>query len=217
MSMYELTQVLWRRRLLVGLVAFGLFVAGTAGVLATRSTTYTATSRVVVDQPGLVVSSSGSDVANKLGALMPTFCALLQGDSEAAAIAEQAGTSVTEARAVGCVPEPSTLVVALTAKTGGAQLSQQLSLAAADELVSVVEHRYDTQSVANADRVSATVFEAAGRPGADTNPRLRMLGIVAVGAILVAAAFTLAAEPHRRDWYAGRSSAVLASVGASEH
>jgi capsular polysaccharide biosynthesis protein len=216
MSMYELTAILWRRRTLIAAVAVGLFLVGTIGVVLSRNATYTARSQVIVDQPGLLVAQGGGDVPNKLSTLLPTICDLLQGDSASSAVAAEAGSSTGQARSVSCVPAAGALVVTLAATSTNPDVSQRLANASADQLTTAVTSRYNVSGVPPVQRITASVLRSATRPGKNSNHSTELVGIVAVGAIIVAAAFGLAAEPHRRDYLAVGAGPRLASVALPE-
>ncbi|HUY60561.1 MAG TPA: hypothetical protein VMW49_01680 [Candidatus Dormibacteraeota bacterium] len=199
MTMFELTATLWRRKLLTLAVAVALFAIGTAGILATRHTTYTATSEVIFNQPGLVVGPSGSDVSVKITNLLPTFCALLASNQVASAAGAVAGVSEAQAAAVSCTPQTNTLIALLTLHSRDSGLAQRVVAADASALVSAVVGTYDYNGVPRLERVTAQVIQRS-RSTVNSNQTARDLGLVGVGAVVVAAAFSLAAEPHRRDW-----------------
>jgi len=196
MSMYELTSLLWRRRALVIAIAGALFVVAAVAVLLTRPTTYTARSEVLLDQPGLLVEADGITVPNKLGALLPTFCKLLQGDQVASEIADRANETIDDVRgAVRCSPIEGTVVLAVSARTGDAERSLAIVDAATDALVDEIEARWGDDPEALA--IEASLLRASDLPGRDPRRTLRSLVLVAVGAVVAASAFAVAAEPHR--------------------
>lgn len=199
MSMFELTAVLWRRRTLVLGIAAAIFVIGTIAVLSARTTSYTASSEILFDQPGLVVAQGGSDVPNKINNLLPTFCHLVAGNQVASAAASEAGVSPGETASVRCTPETSTLIALLQYSNGNASTAQKIVASVSDQLVGAVQRRYDQSAVAPAFRLTAQVIQSS-HVSRDSNGTLRSLGLVAISAIVVAFAFALAAEPHRRDW-----------------
>lgn len=199
MTMFELTAVLWRRRGLVVLVAAAVFAIGTIAVLAARTLTYTASSEVLFDQPGLMVTEGGAAVPSKINNLLPTFCRLAAGNEVAAAAASSAGVSVAETSSVGCSPEPSTLIIHLQYTNHSAAQAQKVVTGVAQALVTAVQRRYDQGSTPGPLRLTAQVIEAS-HASRDSNGTVRSLGLVALAAIVIASAFALAAEPHRRDW-----------------
>jgi capsular polysaccharide biosynthesis protein len=201
MSMFELTTILWRRRILVVGLAAAVFIIGAIALLAARSTTYTASSQILFDQPGLVVTEGGATVPSKIDNLMPTFCKLVSSNQVATAAAANAGPGVSPgtAAAVRCSPETNTLVALLQYSDSSATRAQQLVASVADQLVSAVQQRYDQAGTPPALRLTAQVIQAS-HASRNSNGTVRGLGLVATAAIIVAAAFALAVEPHRRDW-----------------
>lgn len=201
MSMFELTAVLWRRRVLVLGIAGAVFVIGAIALFAARSTTYTASSQILFDQPGLVVTEGGASVPSKIDNLLPTFCKLVSSNEVAGAAAASAGSGVTEgaAASVRCTPEANTLVALLQYSGSNAGQAQRVVGAVAGQLVSAIEQRYDQSSTPPGLRLTGQVIQAS-HASRDSNGTLRGLGLVATAAIIVAFAFALAVEPHRRDW-----------------
>jgi capsular polysaccharide biosynthesis protein len=170
-------------------------------VFATRSTTYTASSQILFDQPGLMVTEGGASVPSKIDNLLPTFCKLVSSNQVASAAAAAAGSDVSPgaAASVRCSPETNTLVVLLQYTDPSRAKAQRIVAAVADQLVSTVETRYDQSSTPPGLRLAAQVIQAS-QAGRDSNGTLRALGLVTTAAIIIAAAFALAVEPHRRDW-----------------
>jgi len=214
MSMFELTAVLWRRRNLAFGIAAAIFVIGTIAVLSARTTTYTASSEVLFDQPGLVVGQGGSDVPNKINNLLPTFCRFVSSDQVAYAAGAAANVSPAVAASVSCTPETSTLIALLQFKGSNPTAADKVVTSVSNQLVAEIQKRYDQESVPPALRLTAQVIQSS-HASRDSNGTLRSLGLVAVGAIVVAAAFALAAEPHRRDWTPPTPAYVEEPVGAS--
>ena len=62
-----------------------------------------------------------------------------------------------------------------------------------------IQARYQTDDTPPPNRISTSVLRAPAEPAADTNHTSRELALVAVGALLLAIAFAVAAEPHRQD------------------
>jgi capsular polysaccharide biosynthesis protein len=208
MTMYELTSVLWARRLLVAAAAAVVFVLGALLVLVGISTTYTARAQVLMDQPALVTNISGNNVPAKLSTMLPTLCRLVDGDEAVAAIAAAAQVPAsTVHHSLRCLPVAGTTIVTLQAKTSSAARSQRIASAGATVFTSTVTHRYSGGDVPPREAMQATVLQAAGRPGRDPNHARRQLALVAVGALIVAAALALAAEPYRREDAARRAPA----------
>ena len=199
MSMFELTAILWRRRLLVLSLAVAVFVIGAAVVFATRSTSYTASSQVLFDQPGLEVSGNGAGEPSKISTLLPTFCALVGSDEAAAAAAAQAGVTSGVAASVSCTPEPNTLVVLLQLNSKNAATARRVVAAVAQELVSSVQQIYSPTGTPTSLRVTADIIQAS-HSTENSHGTARALGLVVVAAIIFAFAFALAVEPHRRDY-----------------
>lgn len=201
MSMFELTAVLWRRRMLVLVIAGAVFVIGAIALLAARSTTYTASSQVLFDQPGLVVTEGGAAVPSKIDNLLPTFCKLVSSNQVATAAASSAGFGISPgaAASVRCSPENNTLVVLLQYKDSNAGRAQTVVANVANQLVSAVQQRYDTASTPPPLRLTGQVLTAS-HASRNSNGTVRGLGLVAIAAVIVASAFALAVEPHRRDW-----------------
>src|SRR4051794_24175143 len=198
--MFEITSLLWRRRLVVGAVAAGLAVIGVLIVLLGRSTSYTAESQVLIDQPQLIGNAGASAIPSKLAALTPTLCRVLDGDAEVQAVAAAAQTSPTQARDdVRCRPIEGTTIMQVLATAGDAKTAQQLSAAGAQTLVDAVGARYAAAAVPERERVTGEVLVAARRPSAESKDTARQLALVAFGALIAAAAFAVAAEPHRKD------------------
>jgi capsular polysaccharide biosynthesis protein len=201
MSMYELSSILWRRKLVVAVVALFLIGVGTVTVFSrVDGKRYTSSSRVMMDQPALVGTADGAAVPTKLGALLPTMCALLSGDEGVQQVADTTGESAGAVRAVvRCTPLPNTTIAEVRVTTSNPRRSERMSSAAADVLVAQVVQRYQTSTVSSVDHIDASVLVSARRPAADSNHVLRQLGLVVVGGLVLAAAFAVAAEPHRRD------------------
>lgn len=196
MTMYEVTSLLWRRRVLVIAIAAAIFVLGAIAVVATRDTTYTARAGVLFDQPDLLADPEGASVPNKVGALLPTFCQLVASDDLVERIADESGESVGTVRgSLRCSPVGGTLVAELAATSDRADRSLAITAAAADAIVDEIEDRYS--SSADQPRIEASVLRAPHRPGADPRGTLRSLFLVAVAGLVAAAAFAVAAEPHR--------------------
>src|SRR3954454_12445726 len=201
MSMYELTEILWRRRRIVAAVAALLVVAGSFMVIVTRgSSRYTARSQVMLDQPQLLGTTDGIAIENKLAALLPTICTMLDGDDAVAAVAQRTGETAKSVRSlVQCTPRANTTVADLHVTTGQAARSQRVVTAAADVAVGAVARRYQDPAVPPAQHLQASILRAASLPDRDSTHTVRELALVFVGAVLLAAAFAIAAEPHRRD------------------
>jgi capsular polysaccharide biosynthesis protein len=200
MSMFEITALLWRRRLVVGAVSVGLAVIGALVVLLGGSTSYTAESQVLIDQPQLIGNAGASAIPNKLAALTPTLCRLLDGDRAVAAIAQTSGRSVPEARDdVRCRPIEGTTIMQVLATADTAGVAQELSSKGAQVLADAVDARYAADAVPERERLDAEVLLSARRPSRSSGHTVRSLALVAVGALLAAAAFAVAAEPHRSD------------------
>ena len=74
--MFEVTSAITRRWfIVVGTAVAGLILSGLIGLLA-RTSTYTARSQVLVDQPLLVPDSAGASVPTKFGSSSPRSAAL---------------------------------------------------------------------------------------------------------------------------------------------
>jgi capsular polysaccharide biosynthesis protein len=201
MSMYELTQIILRRRLLVAAAAVLLAAVGTVFVVVEGGgASYTARAKVIVDQPALVGTVDGQNITTKLNAFLPTLCGMLDGDTAAGQVAVRSSASATQVRSiVNCQPEASTTIADIDSTTSSASRSQRLTAAAADVLVATINDRYGTASTPPANRIDASILVAAKSPSANPHHTARQLGLVAVGALFVAIAFAVAAEPHRRD------------------
>jgi capsular polysaccharide biosynthesis protein len=197
--MFELTAILWRRKLLVLAVAISVFVIGVIAVFATRTTSYTASSQILFDQPALDVTQNGAAVPSKIVNLMPTFCKLVGSNEVAAAAGASAGVSPGVAGSVRCTPEPNTLVALLQYTSSNGATAQKIVASVSDQLVSAVEQRYDPPGTPAGFHLSAQVIQSA-QAGRNSHGTVRGLGLVTIAAIILAAAFTLAVEPHRRDW-----------------
>src|SRR3954451_15224403 len=117
MSIYELTQIIWRRRTIVAVVTVLLIAVGTGIVLVGgQHRTYTARAQVLLDQPTLVATADGSSVANKLGALIPTLCSVRRGADAGAHVAQESVQPPEPARSDGrCGTRPGTTVAAISA------------------------------------------------------------------------------------------------------
>lgn len=199
MSMFELTSLLWHRKLQAGLVAAVLFVVGAAGALSQRKVTYTARSQVVFDQPALVGNISGINVPGKMAQLIPTFCRLLSGDAAAAEIGRRVGVDPGTARsATLCSALPGTTVVVVSARSGSADLARRVSIAAAETLTKSIRDRYNSGPIPPREKVDASVLVAATRPHRDPDRTKRQLLLVLIGSLVLGGAFVVAAEPHRR-------------------
>lgn len=199
MSMFELTAVLWRRRALVLGIAAAVFVIGAIAVFASRSTTYTASSRLLFDQPGLVVTEGGASVPSKIDNLLPTFCQLVSSNQVASAAASESGVSEGVAASVSCSPEANTLVALLQYSGPNAAKAQRIVASVDNALISAVEQRYDQANTPAALRLTAQVIQAS-HTSRNSHGTVRGLGLVAIAAIIVSSVLALAVEPHRRDW-----------------
>src|SRR4051812_35054912 len=136
MSIYELTQIIWRRRTIVAVVTVVLIAVGTGIVLlGGQHRTYTARAQVLLDQPTLVATADGSSVANKLGALIPTLCSVMRGDDAVARVARESAQPPETVRSdVRCAGRPGTTVAAISATTRSAERSRSLAGGASAEL-----------------------------------------------------------------------------------
>lgn len=200
MSMFEITALLWRRRYIVIALAGGLVVLGTAFVVLGRSTTYTADSRVLVDQPALVGNTGGGSVPGKLASLAPTFCLFLEGDDAVRAIADEAGVTPARAAALaGCTPVEGTTVLRVAATSERAEEARAVAAAAASYLADEISTRYAGEDVPRREHIEGEVLVSADLPAPDPDDTARQLTLVVVLALLVAAGFAVAAEPHRAD------------------
>ncbi|MCO8126383.1 hypothetical protein NHL50_04100 [Acidimicrobiia bacterium EGI L10123] len=198
--MFEITALLWRRRYIVITVACGLIVLGVASVVIGRSTTYTAESRVLVDQPAIVGNTGGASVPAKLASLAPTFCLFLDGDEAQRAIADEAGVDAAQVSAIAsCTPLEGTTALRVAATSGAAEESQAVAAAAASYLAEEISTRYAGDGVPAREHIEGEVLVSAERPAADPDDTARKVTLVVVFALLVAAAFAVAAEPHRAD------------------
>lgn len=198
--MYEITELLWRRRALVGAIAAGLALIGIAIVIVGRDTTYTARSQVILDQPQLLGNVSGVNVPGKLATMAPTLCRLLDGDDAVKRISEASGATADAVRSdLRCRPLEATTIVQLSATAGAAEPAQRIAQAAADVLANEVTTRYGGEAIPERERIVGQVLASARRPAKDPNHTARQLALVAFAALLAAAAFAVAAEPHRRD------------------
>src|SRR5205814_5819416 len=144
MSMYELTQIIWRRRAIVAVVTALLLGIGRAFVCAgLLHMTYTARAEVLVDQPQLVGALDGINVPNKINAFLPTLCSLLRGDdavSKIAAASEEAPAAVRAS--AQCRARESTTIADITSTTRSAPRSQKLAAATTDTFVAEIQARY---------------------------------------------------------------------------
>jgi capsular polysaccharide biosynthesis protein len=201
MSMYELTQIILRRRWLVAAAALLLAAVGTVFVVVEGGgASYTARAQVIVDQPALVGAVDGQNITTKLNAFLPTLCGILDGDAATGQVAARTSGSATHVRStVNCRPQANTTIADIDSTTSSAGRSQRLTAAAADVLVATINDRYDTAATPPANRIEASILVAAKSPSPNPHHTARQLGLVAVGALFVAIAFAVAAEPHRRD------------------
>lgn len=199
MSMFELTAILWRRRLLVLSIAIAVFVIGAIAVFATRKTTYTASSQILFDQPGLEITDNGASVPSKIVNLLPTFCKLVGSDQVAAAASASAGVSEAVAASVRCTPESNTLVALLEYSNADEATAEKVVASVSNEFVSAIQQRYDPAGTPAGLELTAEIIQGS-RAGQDSHGTVRGLGLVVIAAIVLAAVFALAVEPHRRDW-----------------
>lgn len=198
--MFEITALLWRRRYIVITVACGLIVLGVASVVIGRSTTYTAESRVLVDQPAIVGNTGGASVPSKLATLGPTFCLFLDGDEARRTIAEDAGLSEARVAALAtCAPVEGTTALRVAATSDDAEQSQAVAGAAATYLAEEISTRYAGDGVPSRERIEGEVLVSAELPAPNPDDTARKVTLVVVFALLIAAAFAVAAEPHRAD------------------
>lgn len=202
MTMQEVTEVLMRRRVLIIVVTAVVFVVGLVAVLAGGSTSYTARTQVLLDQPDLVGAPDGASVPNKFGALLPTFCRMVTGDEEISRIATQAKTDPGTVRGrLSCDPVSGTTVLLLSVKDSDAARAQSLAATAGDVVASDLTRRYSSSAVPPRDVVKASVLESARRPGKAPRHVLRQLALLLVGGLVVGVVIAVAAEPfsHRED------------------
>jgi len=199
-SMFEITALLWRRRYIVITVACSLIVLGVASVVVGRGTTYTADSRVLVDQPAILGNTGGASVPAKLASLAPTFCLFLDGDEAQRSIASEAGVSTARVSALAsCTPVEGTTALRVAATSGNARESQAVAGAAATYLAEEISTRYAGDDVPTREHIEGEVLVSAELPAADPDDTARKVMLVVVFALLIAAAFAVAAEPHRAD------------------
>lgn len=197
--MYEITSVLWARKLFLLLVSISVFVVGTALVLFNAKTTYTARAEVLFDQPALLGNVSGNNVAGKFFNLGGTFCRLMLSDPVAQEISDDTRISVDDVRReLRCDAVSNTMIVEVTATTAHAERSQDLVAAGASSLASAVNDRYKSVLVPPREVIEARVIREADLPGKNPQAARRQLALVAFGALFFGAAFTAAAEPYRR-------------------
>lgn len=198
MTMYEITSILWARKLFLALVSAAVFVVGTSLVLLGAKTTYTARAEVLFDQPNLLGNVSGINVSGKFANLGPTFCRLMSSDDVVEEIAR--GSRVPESSIRGevrCDPISQTMLVEITSTTGHAKRSRDLANAGAEALAETVRQRYANPLVPPREVVDAEVTRVAELPPKDPQSQRRQLALVAFGALFFGAAFTAAAEPYR--------------------
>ena len=199
MTMYEITSVLWARKLFLSLVSLAVFVVGTALVLFNSTTTYTARAEVLFDQPALLGNVSGNNVAGKFFNLGSTFCRLMLSDPVANDISEESRIELGDVRReLRCDAVSNTMIVEVTATTGHAERSRDLVAAGASALAETVNDRYKSVLVPPREVIEARVIREPDLPGKNPQSARRQVALVAFGALFFGAAFTAAAEPYRR-------------------
>lgn len=139
--------------LIVGIVLISLILGGIGVVSA--STSYTATSEILIDQPSLTIQGTeGFDTVQKLTDLMTTFSHLVVSDSILQAVIQDTGVHYTVAQ--------------LRPHVGASVVLQTLVLSLHVDL----PKRAETSAVANA-YVSELRAELNRLSGASTNPATR--------------------------------------------
>lgn len=199
MTMFEITAILWRRKILLVGMAVLIFAIGAGAVLASRHTTYTASSQVLFDQPGLEVTQGGATVPSKITNLIPTFCKLIDSEQVAAAASANAGVSIGVAASVRCSLEAGTLVVLLQYTNANGTMAQKVVASVATQLSTTVQQRYNQPGLAPGESLTADIITPSF-VRRDSHGTTRGLGLVAIAAVVVSAALALAVEPHRKDW-----------------
>jgi capsular polysaccharide biosynthesis protein len=174
-------------------VVAGLVVGLIAG-FATKSTTPTFQSQALleIDQPHALAISADDGVIAKLSRLRFKYAGLMRTQTFAQPIATKLNLPVgLVAGSLYSGVDPETLVIAVGAKTHNRTQTQQIAVAAAQELIDYTKHEQAQLKIPVADEVTFTLVTPAS-PAVKVAPTHQRIVLVALGAFVFVTAGTLA-------------------------
>ena len=165
---------------LISLVA-GIFV-GLLAAVATKHGTKTFQSQAVleIDQPTAVALSTDDGVIAKLSRLRFKYAGLISTQTFATPVAQKLGLPVGAVLgSLYPIVDPSTLIMAVGARTHNAAQATQLAQAGAQELVDYTATEQNALKVPEADKISFSIVTQAGQAvrTAPTNQRVTLIGL----------------------------------------
>ncbi len=191
-------------RLVVILVITGL-VTGIAFFSTSNSqVTYDATSKLLVDQPGLIGSSTGQESVVKVQLLVPTYAQIVMSYSTAAAVSDELG-DVSPQEALGSLSastlsasqQERTQVLSISTKTNDAKKSMDIANAAGRALIARVNKEQDNSKLKQEDRLTVSVIEPATFATMNAPQRGRTTLLAAIATLIVSTGAVLVFENAR--------------------
>lgn len=169
-------------------------VVGFIAAVATKHGTKTFQSQAVleIDQPTAMALAPDDGVIAKLSRLRYKYAGLINTETFAAPVADKVGLPVGAVLgAIYPIVDPTTLIMAVGARTHNRSLSQELANAGAQELVSYTDQEQASLKVPASAKVSFAIVTPApvAIKTAPTNQRVTLIGL---GAFAFVAAGTFA-------------------------
>lgn len=180
--------------ILAGIAIVAGIVVGFIAAVATKHGTKTFQSQAVleIDQPTAVALSADDGVIAKLSRLRYKYAGLINTEAFAAPVAAKVGLPVGAVLGkLYPIVDPSTLIMAVGARTHDRTQTQELANAGAQELVDYTKREQDSLKVPAAAKVSFTIVTPAGQ-AAKTAPTNQRVTLVGLGAFAFVAAGTFA-------------------------
>ncbi|MHB8437621.1 MAG: hypothetical protein ACYDD4_00445 [Acidimicrobiales bacterium] len=182
----------------------GLLVGAFAGIVqATGSTTYTATTVMILDDPlGIALAGDEGEIV-KLADLRLKYASLAQTEAIAGPVADALHVPVGEVIGTTSVGIAGTnLLMDVDATWSTPAFAQTLSLAVARELIAYIKTENVTYNIPAADQFVALILSPASGAAAQS-PSIRKaallaLGVFVGGAVVGFGANQLVVEPRRR-------------------
>jgi capsular polysaccharide biosynthesis protein len=169
-------------------------IVGFIAAIATKHGTKTFQSQAVleIDQPTAVALSTDDGVIAKLSRLRFKYAGLINTETFAAPVAEKLGLPV--GAVLGTlypIVDPTTLIMAVGARSHDRTQAQQLANAGAQELVDYTKTEQDALNVPSTAKISFRIVTPAGQ-AIRTAPTDQRVSLIGLGAFAFVAAGTFA-------------------------
>lgn len=189
MSVQDIGQAIWKRRVLVELAVVAAAVFSLAFVLVT-GVEYRSTSRMLLTQPAIYVPGiDGLNTQQKLNLQAVTYAALVESPEFVADAARAAGVETADT-AVSAETLPNAAVIQLTVSADSRAKANALAEALMEEMTAFFDEVQPEGLGEN--RVTAVVIQQPAAVLASANPVFTVLSaVIAAAAVAVTAALLL--------------------------